>query len=386
MIRIALGAMLAVSASGLLFANPDDVSLTKPAVVCPKTRLGDEKLQADYDALWKAYGDQVDAATKRVQDELHRHYETAKSAGNLDLALFWDAMRKAFAADGKIRWEPTRQKKEWKRFGEVEFPDGLRQVLESCDAEYDEAHATLKQGYKALEVALTKADKLDQAVAIRTECQGLWPQAEPPNPDRTTAPPTPEPQQASLELLEALDVEGGRSHDCWKMVGKCLHCTGEEIKSFTSFMFRNPQIERLVASGEYDLEFQMTIVPPREKFGSDVVLLLPSIPGSPKLWFRHYWKQGESKVMFTGGGRDAGDTKWKDIDVTSPVAFDRAKRIPVKIKVRRKGRAVTVLLNGRAVIDCNTFADLPTSRSLGFSSTLETQLTVCEMTLSEPGK
>lgn len=172
--RTVLFAILFFSVSGVLLAAPGDVSLAKPTVVCPQTRLGDETLQSDYDSLWKAYGENVEKATKAVGQELTRLYESAKSAGNLDLALFWSGMTKSFAETGKVKWEPANQKKEWKRFGDAEFPDGLTAVLTKCDADYDKARVVLDAGYKALEVSLTKADKLEQALAIRKESQALW--------------------------------------------------------------------------------------------------------------------------------------------------------------------------------------------------------------------
>lgn len=384
MTRVTSAVLIALMATQPVSAAPGDISLTKPTVACPQTQLDDESLQSEYDALWKAYSETVAAATKATEEELTRLYEAAKSAGNLDLALFWNAMKKSFAETGQLRWEPANQKKDWKRFGDAEFPEGLTVILSKCYAGFGKAKDSLEEGYKALEVALTKADKLEQALAMRTEFKGLWGSSLSPLP----VPPKTDSSKASVNLLEGLDVESGRSRDCWKLVGKCLQCTSEGVDHASSFTFEHPQIERLAEKGEYDLAFQVTIKPPKDKFGSDVFVDLPGIPGSPRLGLRHYWKaKTPSQLMLFGGQATmVNGSQQPNINVPSPVILDGSKKVAVKVKVRRKGSAVTVLLNGRPVIDCNQFPDHPVSESLRAIATLGTVLTICDLTISEPEK
>jgi len=174
MTRMTSAVLIALLATQAVYAAPGDIALAKPTVACPQTQLGDDVLQSQYDELWRTYGEKVATATKAVEDELTRLYEAAKSDGNLDLALFWDGLRKTLAETGQMRWEPTSQKKDWKRFGATAFPDGLTTVLSRSEAGYSEAKEELGEGYKALEVALTQADKLEQALATRREFDGLW--------------------------------------------------------------------------------------------------------------------------------------------------------------------------------------------------------------------
>lgn len=378
MIRLALVALVALSASSLVSAAPGDVSIAKPSVACPQTQLGDEALQSQYDGLWKAYGEKVAAASKATEEELTRLYEVAKSAGNLDLALFWNGMKKSFADTGQLRWEPAKQKKDWKRFGDAEFPEGLTGILSKCDAGFDKAKDALEEGYKTLEVALTKADKLEQALSIRKEFAALWGAVPSPPPD----PPKPDPGKTSVNLLDGLDVEAGRSHDCWKMVGACLHCSGDGPIS-TSFNFQNPQIERLALKGEYDLTFQIQLLPGAEKNDGEVFIRLPGIAASPSLALRHYAKKTPpASVDFYGPFLDGRNQP--NIRIPSPVVWDGRKKTSVKVKVRRKGSSVTILFNGHAMIDCNEFPSQPSSENLRFNAVMNAKVTICDLVISEP--
>lgn len=197
--------LIALLATQTVFAAPGDVSLTKPTVACPQTQLGDDALQSQYDELWRAYDEKVATATKAVEDELTRLYEAAKSDGNLDLVLFWNSLKKSLADTGQIKWEPTNQKKDWKRFGDTDFPDGLTAVLSRSEAGYSKAKGELGEGYKALEVALTKADRLEQALAIRKEFDGLL------GVERSDSVPSVQPKPKSV--AEKLGLKGKADYD-----------------------------------------------------------------------------------------------------------------------------------------------------------------------------
>lgn len=383
MIRSVLVAMLAFQASGLLLAAPGDVSLTKPTVACPQTQLGDEALQSQYDGLWHTYNEKVAAATKAVENELTRLYESAKSDGNLDLALFWSGLKKTLAETGHLRWEPTSQKKDWKRFGEAEFPDGLTAILSRSDANYGKARDELGRGYKALEVALTKADKLEQALAMRKEFDGLWGAASP----RPVEPSKPDPRKEPLRLLADLDVEGGRSHDCWSLDGDRLICSRDGNPSFATFTFQSAEIKRLAGTGEYDLSVEMSFQIPKEKFGTDVVISVPGVPGRPSVFLRHYWGQSSSKVMLLGHREYQVNGKPQpSVEVPCPFPLDKAKKVNLEIKVRNKGKKVSVVVNGRPVIDCVDFPGQPRSEEVKISVSLQTELVISDMTMSETKK
>jgi len=234
--------LIALLATQTVFASPGDVSLTKPTVACPQTQLGDDALQSQYDELWRAYNEKVATATKAVEDELTRLYEAAKSDGNLDLVLFWNSLKKSLADTGQIKWEPTNQKKDWKRFGDTDFPDGLTAVLSRSEAGYSKAKGELGEGYKALEVALTKADKLEQALAMRKEFDGLL------GVERSDSVPSVQPKPKSV--AEKLGLKGKADYDkrTQMLTVRYAFNTTEELNDFdssagpNSAMVRNRQL------------------------------------------------------------------------------------------------------------------------------------------------
>ena len=157
---------------------------------CPNTQLGDEQLQAQYDALWKAYGDTLAKSANGVESELNRLYEEATADGNLDLAIQLRDLKKGFAETGRLALGGGDDKKGKKKSGEGSIAEKLNKVVAAFDAETAEARKSVEKGYKVLEETLTKADKIDLALAIRNESQGLWKKgAVPPNPSK----PQPDP-------------------------------------------------------------------------------------------------------------------------------------------------------------------------------------------------
>jgi hypothetical protein len=174
MTRMTSAVLIALLVTQAVNAAPGDVSLTRPTVACPQTQLGDDALQSKYTEIWRTYEERVAAATKAVEDELTSLFEDAKAKGNLDLALFWKGLSDSLDKTGEVCWEPTNQKKTWNRFGSAKFPDGLTLVINRSRDLLAAAREGLGDGYKELEVLLTKDDALDKALSIRKEHQDLW--------------------------------------------------------------------------------------------------------------------------------------------------------------------------------------------------------------------
>jgi len=172
--------LFAYSAIG---ASPSETSVSKPNLTCPHTKLGNEDLQAQYEKMWKQFTAEVDMATRGVDTDITTRFTEAHNAGHLDLALMWDGMKKAFTQSSELRWDSAKEKKTWnQRFGDVEFPDDLSELLQNCDRDYKSARERLKEGYSNIEIALTKAGKLEQAVEVRSECKAVLAAKFPPQP------------------------------------------------------------------------------------------------------------------------------------------------------------------------------------------------------------
>jgi hypothetical protein len=141
-----LGLLFARTASG---APSTEAVVSKPSLVCPQGKLGNEDLQAQYEKAWKQFTAEVDQATKSLEAEIGTRFSEAQKAGHLDLALMWDGMKKQFSQLSELRWDSAKEKKTWKqRFGEADFPDDLTALLKRCDQEYKSARERLEEGYK----------------------------------------------------------------------------------------------------------------------------------------------------------------------------------------------------------------------------------------------
>lgn len=339
MIRVFLFVVLLVSISRIAAAAPGDVSLDKPAVSCPRTQFGDPPMQSQYDTFWKAYEEQVAAATMTVERELSRLYDSAKSAGNLDLVLFWDGMRKSWAEKGQLRWEPASQRRNWRRFGEAEFPEGLSDLLATCDEGYDKARASLEDGYKALEVALTKADRLDQALATRKEYKALWGQ-EPAEVAKDAAPP---PKPEVTDLLKQLKPEDAKG---WK------RAAGVYVGTTQNGQLRTP----VAGMTDYDLVAEIRLRNTAEAdglFGVD--LGLPVVEGSPHTAI-HGPKNRSSCWYFP-----TASTGEKQAPLIAPIAdgFKPNEWHEVVVRVRKEEGSVTILVDGKEFVKASPFSGLP---------------------------
>ena len=183
----------ALALLGLLFASTacgapsTEAVVSKPSLVCPQTKMGNEGLQDQYEKTWKQFIEDVDLATRSLENEITTRFTEAKNAGHLDLALMWDGMRKEFTQMSEVRWDSEKEKRTWnQRFDEADFPDDLLALLKKGDQDFKTARERLEEGYRNIESALTKADDLPQAVKVRAELKAVLagepaPQPVPPN-------------------------------------------------------------------------------------------------------------------------------------------------------------------------------------------------------------
>lgn len=346
MTRMISAVLIALLATQLVSAAPGDVSLTKPTVACPQTQLGDDALQPQYEELWRAYGEKVAEATKAVEDELTRLYEAAKSDGNLDLALFWNGLKKTLAETGQLRWEPMSQKKDWKRFGEADFPDGLASILSRSEDSYDKARDELGRGYKALEVALTKADKLEQALAMRKEFDGLWGAASPPIPD---GPSTKSEVEDLLKQIKFDKLQG------WKRSGGIL----------TSGVLGKEKVSTLsvpvTVRGDYDIVAEVNLRTTLENSRTlGMRMVLPRVEGSPGIHVGTTSAGGGSCSYFalsTTGERPP------PTGVSFAPGFANNTWQEVLVRVRKSKGEVEVLINGKGVLKAAPFPGVAESEA-----------------------
>jgi len=165
------------------------------------------------------------------------------------------------------------------------------------------------------------------------------------------------------------------------------NCSREGNPSFATFTFQSDEIKRLAGTGEYDLSVEMSFQIPKEKFGTDVVVSVPGVPGRPNVFLRHYWGQSSSKVIMWGHREYQVNGKSQpSVEAPCPFPLDKAKKVNLEIKVRNKGKKVRVVVNGRPVIDCVEFPAQPRSEEVKISVSLQTELVISDMTMSEPKK
>jgi hypothetical protein len=207
MVRLpfALALLVLLFAGTAIGAAPSEVSVSKPSLVCPQAKLGNEDLQAQYEKVWKQFFAEVDLATKALDSEIATRFTEAQTAGNLNLALMWDGMKKQFDQLSELRWDSAKEKKTWKqRFGAADFPDDLTALLKRCDQDYKSARERLEEGYKNIESALTKAGKLNEALKVQAELKEVLAGVPVPQPALPTKPEEKAPPVIKKSLPERM--------------------------------------------------------------------------------------------------------------------------------------------------------------------------------------
>lgn len=180
---------------------PPVIVAKKPSLVCPRTELGNNDLQTRYTTMWERYSADVDDTSKKLQAEMERQTKSATSSGNLELALFWKNITKAWDETGELRWDEASQKKTWKdRFGGSSFPEDFAVDVKKASEGYAAGRKTLEKGYSALVEEFTKAEELEQAVKVRNELKELLA-------EKT---PAPEPTQAQQAKPEPRLLKNGK--------------------------------------------------------------------------------------------------------------------------------------------------------------------------------
>lgn len=153
---------------------PSVVVAKKPSLICPRTEMGDADLQVRYEQMWTQYSESVEGATKNLEAELEKQTKSATGSGNLDLALFWKGLAEQYDQTGELRWDDPSQKKTWKdRFGKAPFPEDVTDAVQDASESYASALQSLEKGYEELVKEFTKADKLKEAVKVRSEGNAL---------------------------------------------------------------------------------------------------------------------------------------------------------------------------------------------------------------------
>lgn len=177
MSRIAMCLLTVVAmTTGQAFAQKiaSSVVARKPSLTCPQTELGDTELQARYTAMWERFASDVEKASDKLQEEIGRQSKSAIASGNLDLALFWQGIGKECEQKGELRWDEPSLKKTWNdRFGQAKFPTDFSVVVKKVSEAYLSARTNLEKGYGELVADFTKAEKLEEAVKIRSEIKEL---------------------------------------------------------------------------------------------------------------------------------------------------------------------------------------------------------------------
>lgn len=340
------------------FPAPGDVSLTRPMVVSPKTQLGNATLQSRYDDLWKAYQAKTDEGFVAVEAELVRLYEVAKTAGNLDLAIYWGEMKDALVNQGRLIWEPIKQKKDWKkRFGEADFPESLTAVVRKCEGAVDEAKAILEAGYKEIEVELTKADELKEAIAIRNEFKGLWSVISP----QPVIPMKPE----AIDLLRQVNLDSAKG---WKRNAGVYVGTARD--GFLQASLTEP--------ADYDLVAEFRLQNTMDTTGwTGIDLGLPLVEGSPHIALSGKREGGPSKGSFVYFPKASTGEKQAPLTGKIDGGMKPNEWHTLIVQVRKADGSVTVTLDGKETLKATPFPGLQktTTVTIG-ANTTDTEIAI----------
>jgi hypothetical protein len=150
-------------------ASAAEIFVNKPPAKCPKTRFGDEDIQARYDKAWMDFSTEIDGASAALAKELKSQRDAAQGEGNLDLLKFWMKHCDRFQQTGQFRWDPDAERRTWARFGGPTFPHSMTTQAKKAVDTYARGLATLADQYKQIEVALVRLGDVEQAEKIRQE-------------------------------------------------------------------------------------------------------------------------------------------------------------------------------------------------------------------------
>jgi len=216
----------------------------KPTLVCPKTELGNEKLQAQYDQMWVSYSADVDKATKKLQVELEGQRKAAQDAGNLNLLIFWQESINGFQQKGELSWSDAERRKTWgNRFGDAAFPEEFHVVIKKTAEDYSAAKEKLRAGYVDLEKAFTMAGDVPKALTMRNEFTQLGALlSPPPAPAPKPTPPKPVekpnltlPQSGKYKFVFSSQPESSFQGLLLEVKGKTLWIHGDLVRPSAKF-------------------------------------------------------------------------------------------------------------------------------------------------------
>ena len=205
--------------SSEVLGAPGPLIVAKPNLVCPKTDLGNEKLQAQYDEMWATYSADVERVTKKLQAELEQQRKAAQDAGNLDLLIFWQEATNGFQQKGQLSWNDAEQRKNWgNKYGDSTFPEEFHVVIKKTVEDYPAAKEKLRAGYVDLEKAFTMAGDVPRALTMRSEFAHLGAPLSPtPATERRTS------QQLAQNLRGTLWRNEGDFFFEWDATGRVWH-------------------------------------------------------------------------------------------------------------------------------------------------------------------
>lgn len=138
----------------------------------PQTLLNDKDMDAAYSQMWTDYEHAVSRARQDLEEELVKLSRVAKERGSLDAALFWDWKGLNLRKVNGLGWRISSNTwKQW--FDAEEYPEHLSDVVARCNDACEAARNAIRKDYKAIEESLTRAGRLEQALAVRGEASAI---------------------------------------------------------------------------------------------------------------------------------------------------------------------------------------------------------------------
>jgi hypothetical protein len=313
----------------------------------PNTKWGDEKLQEQYDALWKAYADTLETAVEEAKSELNRLYDEAKADGNLDVAILVRDLKIAFAENGTFPAGVADDSKGKKKDSEANVAGKLKRVALAFEAKVAESRKSLEEGYKALEVKATKAGELEQALAIRNEFKTLWGAASP-SPVESTKPAV----SANAEVIDLLKQIKLDETPGWRRTGGVLisGVLGKE-------KVVAPKVPVSV-EGDYEIVAEIQLRNANEENSAvGFNMTLPMIAGSPRIAI--VGKDGRATCFYFATA-SVGE---KPPALTTPMPNGLMPNAwhEVLVRVRKGEGKITVVVNSKEVLESSPFKGFPAS-------------------------